>query len=154
MKYLDTLGPNPSYDEQTTEHLATKVLGLETKTFALLRSITQDIIFAGIYHIKTTLHDLGTLTGDVSGPTGWRVIVLFQTQQVTVYHRRREKSLGTKENEGFWFEWVQSMTFDKDVKNLLSCTLKITDLQFDANIPEEKKEHVARVFRNGNLILC
>jgi len=154
MKHIDSLGPDPKYDELITEHIMSKVVGRDSKTVSVLCAITQNMIFCGIIQIKTMLGDLGTLTGDVSGPTGWQIVVLFQFQQVTVTHCRREKSLGTKPNEGFWFEWVQSMTFDKDVKSLLSCSLKISDLQFDPEISPEKRAHVARVLQNGELILC
>lgn len=80
-------------------------------------------------------------------------MILFQKQQITVYHRRRERSLGTKPSAGFWFEWVLSITFDRELKVILSTGLKISDLSFEEETDPELREKVSNLLQNGDLIL-
>lgn len=71
-KFLDESGVK-RYDELFMETLF-NVLKPTSKTARLLCSITQNIVFAGVYQIKLLLAPIGILTGDVSGRSGWYVL--------------------------------------------------------------------------------
>jgi len=147
--YIEEIG-DTSYDQFTTEEVMSRI-GENSKTVRLLRAVNQVIISSGAYHIKMLLKSKEITTGDISGPSGWRIVILLQKQQINVYHYRREK--GLFEYDGFWFEWVQTMTFERDLNTLLSCGLSITDLHFNGNVTVEKQNIISEVLQQGNVIL-
>ena len=72
---------------------------------------------------------MNTMTKDVRGPEGWRILISFTKDTTTVTHYKREESLGVyyiqnkrvlmfvlasaPPTERFWFEWKIHMIFDK-----------------------------------------
>lgn len=88
-----------------------------------------------------------SMTRDVRGPEGWKILVTFAKDTVSVTHYRREQSLGidylfyfpfsfffhfwvltnlwilatAPANEQFWFEWRLSMIFDKVKHGVHKC---------------------------------
>jgi len=93
------------------------------------------------------------MTGDVKGPSGWQICVLFANDIISVSHRRREKSLGTPPEKSFWFEWVLNMMINKDVTKLLSCSLRICDLKIADEADDIYRDHIRRQFCNGDLLI-
>lgn len=73
---------------------------------------------------------------------------------VVVSHRRREQSLATApEDEQYWFEWELRMLFDKDMNDLESSLLKITDVGFHEKIRDNKRQEINKALSCGNLIV-
>eukprot|EP00028_Trichosphaerium_sp_Am-I-7-wt_P004770 CAMPEP_0168522598 /NCGR_PEP_ID=MMETSP0405-20121227/9441_1 /TAXON_ID=498012 /ORGANISM="Trichosphaerium sp, Strain Am-I-7 wt" /LENGTH=498 /DNA_ID=CAMNT_0008544227 /DNA_START=40 /DNA_END=1536 /DNA_ORIENTATION=+ len=134
------------------EQLFKNAIGTDSKTARVFKSIHQNIIFACAYQIKSTV-TTGFMTGDVRGPEGWQIAVLFASDVISISHRRREKSLGTKDSDSFWFEWVLHMTFDCEMKDLQGTALKIIDLQFDGNPDVRFKEKITNAFCGGDLLI-
>jgi len=131
-----------------------RVIGAESKTAKIFRAIHQNVIFAGVYHLKTKVTP-DIMTRDVSGPEGWRIYIIVHPQYVCVTHVRREQSLATSPaDEKFWFEWKLIMIFDKEMNELCSVTLKIVDLGFpDDNMNPQKRHEIKTRLASGNLIV-
>eukprot|EP01120_Amphizonella_sp_Union-15-10_P015081 TRINITY_DN7636_c0_g1_i1.p1 TRINITY_DN7636_c0_g1~~TRINITY_DN7636_c0_g1_i1.p1 ORF type:complete len:498 (+),score=92.61 TRINITY_DN7636_c0_g1_i1:101-1594(+) len=132
------------------QKLFTDTIGENSKTAKVFKAIHQNIISCCQYQIKSTVTNNGLMTGDVRGPEGWQICVLFAHDVVNITHRRREKSLGHT-NFQFWFEWVLHMTFDKELQSLNAAVLKIVDLHFEGNPSPEVKEDIEKRFCYGRL---
>lgn len=129
-------------------------VGTEIKTAKLLKAVTQSIIHIATYHIKTKIKN-DIMTGDVRGPEGWQIVILFAREVIYVTHRRREKSidaLGPKSQ--FWYEWELNIVFDKKLNDITSTTLKITDIGYGEDIDIKNKEKLSNLFCNGNLFIA
>ncbi|PRP88352.1 hypothetical protein PROFUN_03266 [Planoprotostelium fungivorum] len=126
-----------------------QTIGSDTPMARLLKSITQNIIFAGVYTLKMKVPSM-PMTRDVRTREGWTVSILFTQNIVTVVHRRREQSLATPQpNDGYWFGWELRMVFDREATRLESCSLRITELYFEENIQPQKRESVAKALSYG-----
>jgi len=145
-------------DKHTTDYqyimeIFFKTIGEDCPTARILKSITQNIIFTGIYAIKTKIPDL-PMTRDVPTREGWTILVTFTRNIVTVVHRRREQSLATApEDEKYWFQWDLRMVFDREIKALQSCGLRITELEFDEKMNPKKKDSIQKSLSFGSLII-
>jgi len=153
-KQLDAIvEANPHELETTTANIINDVLGRNSKTVTLLRFIHQNIIFACVWQLKLSVTS-DVMTGDVQGPSGWQIVILFANDIISVSHRRREKSLGLEPDKSFWIEWILHMTINKDVTKLISCNLRICDLRVSETADENTKEKWRRKFCNGDLMIC
>eukprot|EP01124_Arcella_intermedia_P000715 TRINITY_DN10390_c0_g1_i1.p1 TRINITY_DN10390_c0_g1~~TRINITY_DN10390_c0_g1_i1.p1 ORF type:complete len:429 (+),score=73.57 TRINITY_DN10390_c0_g1_i1:44-1330(+) len=151
-QYFEANSNITSFHQLITEEIFEQVIGKSSKTFSLLRAVNQSIISPGATRIKLFLNSHGIQTGDVAERSGWRVIILFQNNHVQIKHYRRERGLGVY--NGFWFEWLQSLTLDSEVKEVLSCGLSITDLHCDSTLDEDKKKVISDILQNGNFIIA
>jgi len=139
--------------ELVLESLFQRAIGVDSKTTRVLKAIHQNIIFSGVFQLKSTV-PMTTMTRDVRSREGWRINVLFNNNVVAVSHRRREQSLATAPaDEQYWFEWELRMVFDKDMTDMESSLLRITDLGFDDNINPKKREEIKKALSGGNLII-
>jgi hypothetical protein len=130
------------------------VIGHDSKTSKVFKTLTQAIIHTATYHIKANLKS-DIMTGDVRGPDGWQIVVLFAHDVINITHRRREKSLdslGPKHQ--FWYEWVLHMVFDKKMGDLASSSLRISDIGWGPEIDPAIKEHISTTFGHGNMIIA
>jgi len=128
-------------------------IGTDSKTARVLKTIHQNVIFTGVFQLKQKVK-MSDMTRDVRTRDGWRINVLFNHNVVAISHRRREQSLATApKDEQYWFEWELRMVFDKDMTDLESSMLTITDLGFDDNISQRKKEEIKKLLSCGNLIV-
>jgi len=154
VKAMDELVESkPQELETTTSSFIRNVLGENSKTCNLLRFIHQNIIFACVWQLKKSV-TRDVMTGDVQGPSGWQIVVLFANDIISVSHRRREKSLGLPPEKSFWFEWILHMTINRDVTKLISCNLRVCDLRISDTADEATKEKWRRLFCNGDLMIC
>ena len=131
-----------------------QVIGADSKTTKVFKALTQAIIHTATYHIKANLKT-DIMTGDVRGPEGWQIVVLFAHDVINITHRRREKSLdslGPKHQ--FWYEWVLHMVFDKKMGDLASSSLRISDIGWGPDIDPNVKETIATTFGHGNMIIA
>lgn len=136
------------------ESLFQNTIGLDSKTAKVFKTLTQAIIHTATFHIKANLKT-DIMTGDVRGPDGWQIVVLFAHDVINITHRRREKSLdslGPKHQ--FWYEWVLHMVFDKRMGDLASSSLRISDIGYGPEIDPSVKETVATAFGDGNMIIA
>lgn len=130
------------------------VVGHDSKTAKVFKTLTQSIIHTATFHIKTNLKTQ-IMTGDVRGPDGWQIVVLFAHDVINITHRRREKSLDTLgPKHQFWYEWVLHMVFDKKMGDLASSTLRISDIGYGPDIDPAVKETIATAFGDGNMIIA
>jgi len=140
--------------EGTVGEIFVDAVGTNSKVARVLKAIHQNIIFIAVYQLKSKV-PMTSMTRDVRSREGWRVSVSFTKTVVLVTHKRREQSLATSPlDEQYWYEWELRMTFDKDVTEMLSANLKITDLQFDDNISPKKREEIKMALSFGNLIVA
>eukprot|EP01118_Nematostelium_gracile_P018303 TRINITY_DN8099_c0_g1_i1.p1 TRINITY_DN8099_c0_g1~~TRINITY_DN8099_c0_g1_i1.p1 ORF type:complete len:383 (+),score=138.86 TRINITY_DN8099_c0_g1_i1:74-1150(+) len=135
------------------EDVFQNTLSADSKVARVLKAIHQNIIFCGVFQLKSKVPSTG-MTRDVRTKEGWRINVNFNNNVVSVSHRRREQALATApEDEQYWFEWDLRMLFNKDLDRLESANLKITDLQFGEKISIRKKEEIKKALSGGNLIV-
>jgi len=128
-------------------------IGTTSKTAKVFKAIHQNIIFTAIFQLKSKV-PITTMTRDVRTKDGWRINILFTQNVVSVSHRRREQSLATApSDEQYWFEWELRIVFDKELKDIESTLLKITDLGFSENINPKKRAELSSAFSCGNLIV-
>jgi len=144
---------NPQELETATSDLLAHVIGHDSKTCNLLRFIHQNIIFACIWQLKISVTK-EVMTGDVQGPSGWQICVLFANDVISISHKRREKSLGLPQDQSFWFEWILHMTINRNVDKLISCNLRICDLRISNQCDELTRDKWKRLFCNGDLMIC
>ena len=121
----------------------------------MFKAIHQGIIHSCAYQLKARVTGTDIMTGDVRGPEGWQIVILFANDVISVSHRRREKSIDlTGPKDKFWFEWVLHMTFDKDCKDLSAAVLKLVDLQINPIVPEDEREKITQRFCGGRLLIA
>jgi len=139
--------------EGLVEDLLRTTIGVDSKIAQVLKVIHQNIIFTAVFQLKSKV-PMTTMTRDVRSREGWRINVSFVNNVIVVSHKRREQSLATAPpEEQYWFEWELRMTFDKDLTEMESATLRITDLQFGDKTSQKKKEEIKLAFSSGSLIV-
>jgi len=139
--------------ELAMNDLFENIIGPDSKTARVFKAIHQNILFVGCYELKTKI-TMNTMTKDVRGPEGWRILISFTKDTCSVTHYKREESLATAPaTERFWFEWKISMTFDKDMDDMQAAFLKVTNLGFVDGISEVKKAEITKMLCAGNLLI-
>jgi hypothetical protein len=94
------------------------------------------------------------MTKDVRTPDGWRILVRLG-DVVQVIHRRIEQSLdefGDTKNH-FEFEWEVFISFDRNMEQLRSATIRVNRLRTAETIDEERLEILRRTFIEGLIVL-
>jgi len=138
--------------ELEMKDLFSQIIGEESKTAKVFKAITQNILFSGCVEIKQKI-PMHTMTRDVRGPEGWKILVSF-TETVSVTHFRREQSLATAPpTEQFWFEWRLHMIFDKEMNDMQASSLKITNLGFGDQCTGPARAELSKMLGSGNLIV-
>jgi len=139
--------------EMEMRDLFSKLIGEDSKTAKVFKAITQNVLFAGCVEIKTKV-PMHTMTKDVRGPEGWRILVSFTNDTVSISHFRREQSLATApDTEQFWFEWRLCMIFDRELTEMQSSSLKITNLGFGENCSGAMRASLSKALGAGNLLV-
>jgi len=129
------------------------VIGEDSKTARVFKAIHQNVLFVGCYELKTKI-TMNTMTKDVRGPEGWRILISFTKDVCAVTHYKREESLATAPpTERFWFEWKIHMIFDKDLTDLQASFLKVTNLGFGEAASDIKKAEITKMLCAGNLLI-
>ena len=120
-------------DEMATETVLREVLGLASPTALALKMVSQNVIFEGIFLLRTTYQasDVLTLMKDNHSRDGWTVELDVTPQGlVALTHHRRE--LCGAANAGFVCAWSLRLTFPRSLAELASSTMRIDDVVFDA----------------------
>jgi len=139
--------------ELEMKRLFENVLGDDSKTTRVFKVIHQNALFAGCLELKTKV-PMQTLTKDVRGPDGWKILISFSKDTICIDHVKREEALATApETEKFWFEWKMHMTFDKDMNDLQASLLKVSNLGFGDHISEAKKAEITKILCAGNMFI-
>jgi len=140
--------------EGLVEDLFRNTIGINSKIGKVMKVIHQNIIFTAVFQLKTKV-PMTTMTRDVRSREGWRINITFVNNIVVVSHKRREQSLATSPpEEQYWFEWELRITFDKNLLEMESATLRITDLQFGEKISPRKREEIKLALSSGSLIIA
>jgi len=94
------------------------------------------------------------MTRDVRGPEGWKILVVFTKETISITHYRREQALATAPvTEQFWFEWRLNMMFDKGLTDMQAASLKVTNLGFGEQCAGPFRADLSKVLASGNLIV-
>jgi hypothetical protein len=126
--------------------------GEDSRTARVFKAIHQNIIFVGIYHIKTALPDV--MTRDVRSAEGWQIYVHILPDVIVITHARREQALANVPETGyFWYEWQLRMIFDVQLTDMRAARLRIVNLGFGDKTTPEKRAEYSRRFGGGNIIL-
>mmetsp|Transcript_2096 Transcript_2096/g.3264 ORF Transcript_2096/g.3264 Transcript_2096/m.3264 type:complete len:243 (+) Transcript_2096:46-774(+) len=127
-----TMIRNSISNEKLTDDGAVKYifenLGSESKIVKLLSLINQGIVLSGIQVLKESVCT-DIMTKDVRTPDGWRIGIKLG-DAIQLIHHRTEQSLdefGDRRNH-FEFEWEIVISFDKQLEQLRSATLRIVRL--------------------------
>eukprot|EP00604_Paraphysomonas_vestita_P003978 CAMPEP_0174824254 /NCGR_PEP_ID=MMETSP1107-20130205/32305_1 /TAXON_ID=36770 /ORGANISM="Paraphysomonas vestita, Strain GFlagA" /LENGTH=94 /DNA_ID=CAMNT_0016050617 /DNA_START=505 /DNA_END=789 /DNA_ORIENTATION=+ len=94
------------------------------------------------------------MTKDVRTPEGWKIFVRLG-DVIQVVHRRIEQSLdefGDTSNH-FEFEWEVLISFDRDLDQLRSATIRIIKLTAAETIDPEYLASLRRTFIEGLIVL-
>jgi hypothetical protein len=94
------------------------------------------------------------MTKDVRTSDGWKILVRLG-DVVQVIHRRVEQSLdefGDTTNH-FEFEWEVFISFDRNLEQLRSATIRINRLKTAETMSEEKLVLLRRTFIEGLIVL-
>jgi len=150
---LDKFGSYTADMEIAVRELFEKVVGVDSKTARVFKAIHQNILFVGVFELKDKVA-MGTMTKDVRGPEGWRILVSFGQDSCSVTHTKREEALATApKSEQFWFEWQLHMTFDKNVSDLHAASLKVTNLVFGEETRDSYRQELSRLLCAGKLFI-
>eukprot|EP01111_Echinosteliopsis_oligospora_P009668 TRINITY_DN286_c2_g1_i2.p1 TRINITY_DN286_c2_g1~~TRINITY_DN286_c2_g1_i2.p1 ORF type:complete len:279 (-),score=73.04 TRINITY_DN286_c2_g1_i2:96-932(-) len=136
-----------------TADIFNQIIGVDSKTARVFKAITQNILFAGVFELKVKL-PLKVMTRDVPGHEGWRVLIEITKDTVCVSHYKREQTLATTPPADlFWYEWRLSMMFSRDMRELISTSLKITNVGFMDTTSEAKKHEINSLLCSGNVLI-
>jgi len=150
---LEQFGSYSGELELEMRKLFETVIGVDSKTSKVFKVIHQNTLFVGCLELKTKI-PMHTLTKDVRGPEGWKILISFTRDTCTIAHIKREESLATApDTEKFWFEWRLHMTFDKEMTDLQASFLKVTNLGFGEHISESMKAEITKILCAGNMMI-
>jgi hypothetical protein len=110
-------------------------------------------ILFGIHILKQDLCR-NIMTKDVRTPEGWRILIRLG-DVVQVIHRRIEQSLdefGDTTNH-FEFEWEVLISFDRNLEQLRSASIRVNRLKTAETMEEERLELLRRTFIEGLIVL-
>jgi len=140
--------------ELTMAKIFDEVIGIDSNTAKVFKAIHQNVLFVGCFELKTKI-TMNTMTKDVRGPEGWRILITFGDRgTIMVTHYKREESLATApKTDQFWFEWKIQITFDKDLSDVQATVLKVTNMGFGETTSETKKAEITKMLCAGNLLV-
>eukprot|EP01088_Endostelium_zonatum_P006801 TRINITY_DN18943_c0_g1_i1.p1 TRINITY_DN18943_c0_g1~~TRINITY_DN18943_c0_g1_i1.p1 ORF type:complete len:538 (-),score=123.83 TRINITY_DN18943_c0_g1_i1:158-1771(-) len=130
-----------------------QVLGMDSKTAKILKTINQSFVFKAAVELKTKVMK-GIMTKDDRSENGWRIVIEVEVDCIKVHHIRREQSLPTAgKTQGFWMEYSMCIEFDRQVNDIKHVSLKVSDLQFEPETEASFKENISRILQNGKLVV-
>jgi hypothetical protein len=131
--YFGDDNPNGDVSKRLLEYLQ-QVVGEQSKTVKILKACNQSIIAPAVYRLKSVAAEAFPYK-DVRA--GWRIYITISEKDVQVAHKKWERSF---EDDSFHFKWEFVMVFDKDMKDLQSATLQITEVKFGPkDTPDRQK---------------
>jgi len=113
-----------------------EVVGEDSKTLKVLKACTQTMVSYPFTRLKFVIANQFPHKG-ITG--SWRLLLLFNKDDIRVRHIKWEQSSEKSVNWGFTFKWEYEMVFDTEMKNVVDVSMKITDLLFQ-NCPPDKKD--------------
>ncbi|PRP81402.1 hypothetical protein PROFUN_11023 [Planoprotostelium fungivorum] len=106
----------------------------------LLRTLTQSIVAAPYLRLKSAFSAVQLPVKDVNGL--WSIDVRFHEDRVTVTHSKRCTS---SEANQFHFLWRMCLEVDRDIREVLSVDMNISQIEFDDNFGEREREKIRKI---------
>lgn len=131
-------------------NLINAVGGGESMSARVVRCLHQGVVITGVTFIKCSVCPLAT-KDMAQNATGWGIKITLD-DYIQVRQTRREVSALKK--DGLWeIEFDISLTFPRQMTELTSVKLNMTDLDVSQVTDAELKEYLQEAFGNGNLVL-
>eukprot|EP01112_Ceratiomyxa_fruticulosa_P022515 TRINITY_DN826_c1_g1_i1.p1 TRINITY_DN826_c1_g1~~TRINITY_DN826_c1_g1_i1.p1 ORF type:complete len:313 (-),score=59.18 TRINITY_DN826_c1_g1_i1:419-1357(-) len=127
-----------------------EIIDDQSITMKILKVCHQKILLPGYYTLKSQIHpDLPFR--DARG--SWRIIITINPDEITVVHRKRQQSTSanTEGAPDFEFEWVLTITFDKELNSMQDCSVRVCDITIRNDIDEIKKAKILDGFKTVNV---
>jgi len=102
-----------------------QVVGEDTNTVRVLKACNQSVLAPAVLRLKSVVGSYFPYK-DVRG--GWRLLIKINQDEVIIVHRRWEQSFVQGD---FNFKWELEMVFDRQLKDLVQCKVRITDVKFN-----------------------
>ena len=126
-----------------------EIYGEDSRTLRALKLVHQNLILYCMFELKTkVLKDI--MTKDVRDRDGW-LVNLTIVENVQLRHTRREQ--GVDPTQPFVLTWTVTITFDRNISEIGSVSLRVTHLDFNEGIDEGVKEELRRKLI-GDIILA
>lgn len=141
--------------ELSMSSLFAESIGQDSKTARVFKMINQSVIFIPIIILKTEITKSHVMTKDDTSPDGWKIRIVIEPDTVTITHSRRELPLVSvkPDEKQFWFKWELVMVFDRKMNDMLSSSLKVTELHFDEGLNPALRETLRTILNNGNMVI-
>jgi len=113
-------------------------IGGESNTAQLFKLVNQTIIQPVCTSVKKMIFELiHSIPTDVRTPDGWKVIIAFHRDNISVTHIRKEEIRGQ-----FSFSWSLSILLNYDLMSLQDVTLTFSSMTYEENFPKHLKEQL------------
>jgi len=111
-------------------------IGEECKTAQIFKVVNQTIIQPVCTSVKKMIFELiNSIPTDVRTPDGWRVIIMFNKDNISVTHTRKEEIRGQ-----FSFCWSLSILLNYDLMSLQDVTLTFNSMTYEESFPKQFKD--------------
>lgn len=145
-KMLDLF--NETTSNLTVDKFISIVGGVTSRSALVIKCLVQSVAITGHTHLFLNVCPL-RVTDMSNHPRGWMVnVTLAESIQVT--HVRRERG----GNKLWQREFTVTMTFDREMTEIVQSQLAIIDLTFEEELEDEMKEYLNEKFGNGNIVIC
>jgi len=113
-------------------------IGEESSTAQLFKLVNQTIIQPVCTNVKKMIFELiHSIPTDVRTPDGWKVIINFHKNNISVTHRRKEEIKGK-----FSFSWSLCIIVNYDLMSLQDVTLSFNSMTYEESFPKHLKEQL------------
>jgi len=113
-------------------------IGGESNTAQLFKLVNQTIIQPVCTSVKKMIFELiHSIPTDVRTSDGWKVIISFHKDNLSVTHIRKEEIRGQ-----FSFSWSLSILLNYDLMSLQDVTLTFSSMTYEENFPKHLKEQL------------
>jgi len=113
-------------------------IGEDSKTAQLFKVVNQTIIQPVCTSVKKMIFELiHSIPTDVRTPDGWKVIIDFRKDNISVTHRRKEQIPGK-----FSFTWSLVILLNYDLISLEDVNLTFNSMTYEENFPIHLKEQL------------
>lgn len=114
------------------------VIGVESKTTQLLKTVHQGIILPTASQLKVIMFSAtNQITKDSRDANGWTISIKITDTEISTTHSRKEVSM-LPGKDSFQFEWRLSVYLCQDFQSVTGISLKadnlICDPKFDENL--------------------
>jgi len=110
-------------------------IGQDSKTAQLFKVVNQTIIQPVCTNVKKMIFELiHAIPTDVRTPDGWKVIITFHPENISVTHERKEEIKGK-----FSFSWSLCIVLGYDLMSLEEVRLRFKDMRYEESFSGDLK---------------